>query len=118
MSKTAVVQEPVLKAMSWRDAKALDQRLRKLQRLQAKINDIDDDDDYDKAEARLEGLWDNVQQAIARHVVDIPSSWLVDDAPAEIDWSSPDALEYIIAQKMRVLISLLTGREAAEEAKN
>lgn len=46
------------------------------------------------------------EKELAKLIVSVPRSWLVNDAPEEIDWSDVRSLEYIRGNKFGKLIKL------------
>jgi hypothetical protein len=46
------------------------------------------------------------QQIMATVIKHVPQSWLVPSAPADLDWSDPNSLGYVQAQKMGELMGL------------
>lgn len=62
-------------------------------------------------------LLDERDALIARVLVDVPRGWLVDDAPAMLDWHDPTSLHWIIAYRMQDLVISL-GEQRQGSAKN
>jgi hypothetical protein len=58
---------------------------------------------------------------ISRILKTVPKAWLTTDAPAEIDWSNPDNLDYIQVDRYAQLLQLIGQNRhylASGEAKN
>lgn len=59
------------------------------------------------------------KQLMAQVLVDVPRAWLLDDAPADIDWSNPDNLKFVSYDGYGKLLSIwIQGGGARAKAKN
>ncbi|GIL09273.1 MAG: hypothetical protein BroJett033_7840 [Chloroflexota bacterium] len=77
---------------------------------------------YDAQEAAvdlLETLGAEQSALVAEVLVSVPDGWLVKGAPAELDWSDPESLDWIRADKYQQLLQMLqTGEAYTTDAKN
>lgn len=104
---------PILKPLSWGAT-------RKMAHAQMKYQAASENKDL-PLEERLEQMdkfMDEIQATIGSCVVSIPRSWLVDDAPEELDWKDPRSLDWLESSRFEELISLVSGQRAARNAKN
>lgn len=112
--------QPVLKPLSWQQAKHMDKVQRRLGRKQAQLAQAVTDEEYERLEAELDEAYMEAQRMVAKAVVSIPASWLHEDAPlyANIDWDDPTSLDYLKSNQMTLLVRLVTGAAQEESAKN
>lgn len=67
-------------------------------KLDAMLADLDvADEDIDAQWAVVHDLLAQRDKLVVQVVRDVPRSWLVTDAPKEIDWSKPESLNYLRA---------------------
>lgn len=67
----------------------------------------------------LDTLGDEQAALVAQVLVSVPEEWLIATAPPEIDWSDPENLDWIRADKYQALLQMLqTGEAYSTEAKN
>jgi hypothetical protein len=58
-------------------------------------------------------------ELLAKVLEEVPTGWLVEDAPTEIDWSKVENLDYIQADRYAEIFDRLRTRNVAhDEAKN
>jgi hypothetical protein len=72
-------------------------------------------------EAKLDAEADVQAELISRILKSVPKSWLVTDAPNEIDWSDPANFDYIQSHRYGDLLRIVSeGRHnlPSNEAKN
>ena len=81
---------------SWRDD-------RRIMILQAKIGKAAEDHDIEAIE---EGYLE-IERFFAIILVSVPREWLVKNAPASIDWSQPDSLQWLRGDKSKDLLTAL-----------
>lgn len=88
-------------------------------------NPTDDDPDAQKTMAKqyskvlrdLESLAAEQERMLARVLVHVPQDWLEPGAPADLDWSDPESLGYVLeARYAELLQAVNSGRQA--EIKN
>lgn len=87
---------PVLKRLSWGSAK-------KFTAFQWRIRTLDGDPDA------LLALWMEIQAEMAKVVVSVPRSWVVEDAPKNLDWSKAESFEWVDSDRMTALLALAAG---------
>lgn len=87
---------PVLKRLSWGSAK-------KFTAFQWRIRTLDGDPDA------LLALWMEIQAEMAKVVVSVPRSWVVEDAPEQLDWSKAESFEWVDSDRMTALLALAAG---------
>lgn len=87
---------PVLKRLSWGSAK-------RFTAFQWRIRTLDGD-----PEALLK-LWMEIQAEMAKVVVSVPRSWVVEDAPKNLDWSKAESFEWVDSDRMTALLALAAG---------
>jgi hypothetical protein len=76
-------------------------------------------DKQERALADLEALSDEQAALLAKVLEEVPTGWLVEDAPTEIDWSKVENLDYIQADRYAEIFDRLRTRNVAhDEAKN
>jgi ABC-type Na+ transport system ATPase subunit NatA len=122
--------------MQWRDQ--FNENLTSVAEAQEVLNrklpkSISDEDSETYDEAKVQAFYDRRDAAlatikaapakqkelIAQVLVDVPRSWLLDDAPADIDWSDPDNLKYVSYDGYnKLLIIWIQGGGARRNAKN
>jgi hypothetical protein len=67
----------------------------------------------------LDTLGDEQAALVAQVLVSVPEAWLVKGAPKELDWSDPESLDWIRADKYQHLLQMLqTGEAYTSDAKN
>ena len=94
--------------------------------LQRQINaDMDDEavdallDRQEKALSELETLADKQAQLVTQVLADVPTDWLIADAPDGLDWGDVASLDYIQANKYEAILEQLrTNNIAEDDAKN
>lgn len=64
-------------------------------------------DDVDKNIAQLDSLLDQQDTYIASVLVDVPRQWLIADAPEKIKWNDPAALQWLRADKFKLLANAM-----------
>jgi hypothetical protein len=73
----------------------------------------------DVAFATIKAAPDQQKELIAQVLVDVPRSWLLENAPDEIDWSDPDSLKYVSYDGYNKLLTIwIQGGGARRNAKN
>ena len=104
---------PVFKPFSW----GMVRQLSVLQmRYQAAVND--ESANVDDRIARMEALMDQIQGLLGSRIISLPRSWLVDDAPEDLDFSDPTALNWLNSEYFEQLVGFVAGQRAAKNAKN
>lgn len=82
-------------------------------RAQVLLNKGHNEGDPDKVDEALSSM----EQLLARSVISIPRSWLVDSAPDEVDWSDPDSFAaYLRGNRFNDLLTLFNESETPEAA--
>lgn len=67
----------------------------------------------------LEQGYETLQSYLARAVVSVPRTWLVDDAPGNLDWGDPASFDWVRSSMMGELIRQMGEAQApAAQAKN
>jgi len=87
---------PVLKRLSWGSAK-------RFTAFQWRIRTLDGNPDA------LLALWMEIQAEMAKVVVSVPRSWVVEDAPKNLDWSKAESFEWVDSDRMTALLALAAG---------
>lgn len=59
--------------------------------------------------AALDAAQDALQAILAPLIRAVPRSWLVDDAPADLDWKNPDSLDWLLRDRFQDLMTLVSG---------
>ena len=73
----------------------------------------------DAAFAAIKAAPTQQKELMAQVLVDVPRSWLLEDAPKEIDWSDPDSLKYVSYDGYNKLLNIwIQGGGARRNAKN
>jgi hypothetical protein len=75
----------------------------------------------DEWKARFDAEADAQAEMICRILKTVPKTWLITDAPAEIDWSQVDSLDYLQADRYAQLLQTIGENRhllASGEAKN
>ena len=83
---------------SWRDAKSISRLQARATRVSALLDSTEtmlNRDAFDEAMAAQDEVFDELQAYIARVLVSVPASWLVPDAPDDLEWSDPDSLDWL-----------------------
>lgn len=91
--------------------------------------DDEDDQDYDDYVQAYYDAKENMAPAIRKEgdfqanlvaevLVDVPSEWLLPDAPAHIDWSKSENMDYIQAAYYADILEQVRGGEAMKRSKN
>mgnify|MGYP000851861100 FL=1 len=94
-------EKPVLKRVSWRVVK--------------QIGALDYERQAAKTGAEFLAVWEKIQTVLAEVIVSVPRSWLMDDAPASLNFADPSAFDYLTREAMVELISLVSGGEEKKE---
>jgi hypothetical protein len=88
-------------------------------RFQRKAQQLDEadpampDDEFETLLAAYETLRQDIDfHMVTKHIVSVPPEWIIESAPAPLDWSQPDTLGWVRADRMQAL------REAAEHARS
>lgn len=115
--------ELVLKDISWESVKYIDRLNRDLVRLQNHLSNLNGDateEEIDEAEKRLEIKMGQIQAAMGKNILQIPRSWLAEDAPPDdkLNFADGSALNYVKRSAMRQIILATNGEEADTDAKN
>jgi len=79
--------------LSWKESKDMDYARTKIRKGEAEA-------DVETMQAGFEEM----QAFLAKIVVSVPRSWLVSDAPEEIDWSDPDNFDWLRGSRMQDLM--------------
>jgi len=67
----------------------------------------------------LDTLGDEQAALVAQVLVNVPEAWLIKGAPKEMDWSDPESLDWIRADKYQALLQMIqTGEAYSNDAKN
>jgi hypothetical protein len=75
----------------------------------------------DEYKEKFDAEADAQSDLICRILKSVPKTWLTDDAPADIDWSNPESLDYIQVDRYAQLLQLIGQNRhylASGEAKN
>lgn len=64
----------------------------------------------------MEGF-EMAERYLAKCLVSIPKSWLVDDAPDDIDWSDTESFGWLIGDKFSELMQALQSAKQANQKK-
>lgn len=72
----------------------------------------------EKALSEIETISETQALLISQVLVDIPRSWLLVDAPEEIDWTKITSLDYVQSERYGDLLKMLQTGEARLQAKN
>lgn len=91
--------------LSWRDTKLG-------YRAQIMINKAHTEGDADLMDDSLAGL----ESLLARTVLTVPRSWLVDDAPEEINWRDPKSLDWLQGNKFSDLLTAMNNATTPQGA--
>ena len=51
---------------------------------------------------------------IAQVLVDVPRSWLVSDAPGNLDWSDPESLDWLVLDRYNEVVQAINNRRSAK----
>lgn len=113
----------VLKDISWEAVKYVDRLNRDLARLQNHLNNMNGDAteaEIEEAEKALDAKMMQIQAAMGKNILQLPRSWLAEDAPPDekLNFSDGTALNYLKRSKMRELILATNGQQADTDAKN
>ncbi len=100
--------------LSHGDSKALGRVQLRLQRLMAQLAESAalSDDEFERKMVEMDGLVEEAERVISLILVSLPREWLVEGAPADLDWSDVRSLEWVRTDKMDAL------RVAAVEARH
>lgn len=82
--------------------------------LSRRIQNADSSDDITTLLNDLDSLIDQQEAVILRSVVSVPRSWLVMDAPEEIDWQKKDALQWLRGNRFAALVMAQTEASSAK----
>jgi hypothetical protein len=75
----------------------------------------------DEYKEKFDAEADVQSEMISRILKTVPKAWLTSDAPAEIDWSNPESLDYIQVDRYAQLLQTIGQNRhylASGEAKN
>jgi len=88
----------------------------RLQRLAGQLDGhhFDTDEAFEDALMRYQALVDVIEGYACQVLVSVPPSWLVDDAPADLDWSQPDSLGWLRQDRYRELQELISDAKRPE----
>lgn len=76
-------------------------------------------DRQEQAVSDLEKLADKQAELLVQVLADVPTAWLLPDAPDALDWSQVASLDYIQADRYSEILDLLRTKDVAgEDAKN
>lgn len=75
-------------------------------------------DRQEKALDTFEALGDAQAGLLVQVLVDVPREWLLATAPAEIDWSKVESLDYIQANRYTEILNQVLTNAAGEDSKN
>lgn len=76
-------------------------------------------DMQDSAIDELDDLGEQQVAMVAEVVLDMPSDWLEDDAPSDLDWSEAESYDYVLQSKYNeLLLMLVDGSAFRDKAKN
>lgn len=97
-------EQPVfdLSNLSWRESKSLAV-------LQLRMQEAQTADAMEKAFGQIDAF-------LARVLVSVPRAWLVKDAPADLDWSDAESLNWIQGKKVGALMKALGAAREPEDA--
>lgn len=94
-----------LSNLSWKDSKSLST-------LQIRMSNATAARD----EGALMACFDSMQTYLTRVVRDVPKGWLVNDAPAGLDWGDPVSYDWLRSDKMTALMKALGDAQSPEGA--
>ena len=76
-------------------------------------------DKQDQALVEFEVIADQQAELLVKVLADVPSEWLLPNAPDHPDWSKVESLDYIQADRYMEILDLLRTRDVAgEDSKN
>jgi hypothetical protein len=61
------------------------------------------EEEFEAALARVADLLALLEQQLSFVLVDVPRAWLIEGAPADLDWSDPASQEWVREDKMETL---------------
>lgn len=64
--------------------------------------------------ADMETLFAEMQAMLAKVVLSVPRSWLVKDAPEQLDWTDPASFDWLRADRMQQLQEMLADARRPE----
>jgi hypothetical protein len=118
---TRVETEARYRPVSWGTARKLgvtQARVALAQKLMTIAQDEADMDALDDAISLFERHMAEMGRLIAQHIIELPREWLVDGAPEAMDYSDPDALDWVKSDHMQDIIAYMAGIPQTEAAKN
>ena len=92
--------------MSWGDSK-------QFAVLQARLRRLNDPDTGPDETAET---FDALSRLLARFVVSVPQSWLMDNAPKKLDWSDPASFDWLRTDRMADLQAAMQEARTPEES--
>lgn len=119
--QTKVESEARLRKISWGVARRfslLQSRMAAAQQALTRAADSEDGEALERAMERVDQAMADIQAMIASLVIELPRSWLVDDAPEDPDWSLPSTLDWLEASRFNDLLALVAGVPQVDAAKN
>lgn len=119
--QTKVESEARLRKISWGVARRfslLQSRMAAAQQALTRAADSEDGEALERAMERVDQAMADIQAMIASLVIELPRSWLVDDAPEDLDWSLPSTLDWLEASRFNDLLALVAGVPQVDAAKN
>lgn len=103
---------------SRREQKQIARRQILLQRMGEKLDRYDEWENDEAFEAGLdefERMSDESLEAVLKYVVSIPREWLVDGAPADLDWSKPESLDWLQTIRIQELLEAAATARSPEQ---
>jgi hypothetical protein len=84
------------------EQKAMTRLQLRLQRVLAQANESGDlnDDQFDAKLDELDSMTEELESFVCRFLVSVPRSWLVPEAPENIDWQQPGAFNWLQAHRL------------------
>ncbi len=117
----AAEEHPVFDYTNWnrKKQKAYTRELIRLQRLAQQIDksvELEwDEEEFEEALVELEEMTQSTEASIMKILVSIPRSWLTPDAPETLDWSDPESLNWLRADKGEALMEEAAEARAPEK---
>lgn len=102
---------------SWKDAKTITRIQAEAARAAALLADpaaLKDEDAFEGALAAQDAVYEKLQAYISRVLVSVPRSWLVSDAPEDLDWSDPASLDWLRGQSFAKLQGAMVDASTPE----
>lgn len=77
---------------------------------------------YDRMDAAVDSLQtvaDEQARLVCEVLLDVPREWLIEGAPAGLNWDDPESLDWVRSDKYQeILVMIQTGEAARQAAKN